>query len=194
MWTDLAAQLWPALPLFFFAGACFVVAGTIWWVAIRRHNALVDTPTIPVVVHRDYPLAVDTHPRHLRDDNDTCVIGRVPPYLPALADPPPDDDDYVHDEIIIGPKLRQETGPSVEDLDRLAARLRTTPDLGPVCPFCGGPWHAQCPSAPKSAPECPLTTDEIRIPTTGDTPEFEAQRRGDTCELSAKLAKARDAA
>lgn len=24
-----------------------------------------------------------------------------------------------------------------------------TPEAGPVCPFCGGPWHALCPSAPK---------------------------------------------
>lgn len=196
MWTDLAAQLWPTLPLFFLAACCFVLGGFIWLVAIRRHDlSLGPDPVLPPVVHVDHPLADE------RADADTHVVAyipgatpaesaltdrRIPPYM--LADPPPDDD-YVCDEIIIGPKLRQETGPSVEDLDRLAARLCAAPDLGPVCPFCGGPWHAQCPSAPKRADDCPLTTDEIRIPTDETVPLYAATVRGETFDLTEKLKK-----
>lgn len=186
MWTDLAAQLWPALPLFFLAACCFVLGGFIWLVAIRRHDALGPLPAKLA----DPPARIDADtaviPRIPGASLEESALGRIPPYM--LADPPPDDD-YVCDEIIIGPKLREVTGPTVAELDALAARLRAAPDLGPVCPFCGGPWHAQCPSAPKRADDCPLTTDEIRIPTDETVPLYAATVRGETFDLTEKLKK-----
>lgn len=61
---------------------------------------------------------------------------------------------------------------------------------GPVCPTCGGPF-GNCSCYGKSAPrrdECPLTTDEIRIPAVGETPAFAATvERAETQDLTVRL-------
>ena len=36
--TDFLAYIWPALPMFFFAGLCFLLAGALWLFVIRRHE------------------------------------------------------------------------------------------------------------------------------------------------------------
>ena len=67
-----------------------------------------------------------------------------------------------------------------------------------VCNVCGGPFGA-CTCHIKNAPkdECPLTTDEIRIPTAGEAP-FHAQlvdetnRRAETQDLTVRLDQIRD--
>lgn len=53
-----------------------------------------------------------------------------------------------------------------------------TPEAGPVCPFCGGPWHALCPSAPKERSD-----ETVEIPTATEpqpsplAPQFAALSR-----------------
>lgn len=56
-----------------------------------------------------------------------------------------------------------------------------TPEAGPVCPFCGGPWHALCPSAPKERSdetvEIPFATEPVPSPVKPLAPEFVALSR-----------------
>ncbi len=190
MLADLAAQLWPALPLMALAGLCFILAGALWLFVIRRHELMLGDADVPTYVEpATVPIVLPPTAHLAREDADTHVI--VTPGAVALerwasnveefgvvltealeglrvipsSDPPPDDDDFVHDEIIIGPKL------------------------GPVCNVCGGPFGG-CTCHIKSAPrnDCPLTTDEIRIPTSGETPAYTATvARAETQDLTVRL-------
>ena len=149
MLTDLAAQLWPALPLFFLAGCCFVLGGFIWLVAIRRTDVALG------------PLPAKLADPPARIDADTAVIPRIPGVAEsALARriPPYLAQGWQHETVTA---LRTVTGPTAEETERLAARLCAPLDIGPVCPTCGGPWgNCTCATTTAQA-ECPLTTDEI---------------------------------
>lgn len=206
MWTDLLAAIWPALPMFFFAGLCFVLAGGIWLVAIRRHElAMGPDPVVPSVAETTFVIpSPPAPPNYHRPDADTGVVPRIPG---ATRQP-------------------GSTGIETDQVEQAA---------GPVCPVCGGPFHPVCPSAPKERtdeitvalpavalapqyaaldrffkavgetrtdtdqamhrlvenvrPDCPLTTQEIETPLLG-APEYDAAiRNTDTRELSEVMKK-----
>lgn len=206
MLADFLTWIWPALPMFLFAGCCFVLAGGIWLFFIRRHEQVM--PQIPPV---DEPatVAITTEVKpeanYRRADDDTRVItpgipGATPPLTPQLAAVARYLDDVdavamaatvVHDELVLAP---------IEGLRHIPS-----PDLGPVCPFCGAPFHAVCPSAPKNAPEqtqvvdlCPLTTQDIEIDSSAPhfAETFTRHPRAElgTQELSGSLARAKESA
>jgi hypothetical protein len=177
--TDLAAQLWPALPLFFLAAACFVLAVLIGLFVVRRTELVLGAdPPMPPVVHAEFTIDPDlpVAPNYHRGEYP------VVPHIPGA-----------------------------------------TPQAGPVCPVCGGPWHPVCPSAPKARteeitvalapqlaalgrffsavdeaqvdalrPDCPLTTQEI--PPLLDAPDYDTTvRRTATRDLSALMEKVKHA-
>lgn len=207
--TDLLLDPFAILWLIFCIGAILLVAGALA-VLIRRREEELTIPTpaaaTPAPITPDRPVAPNYIP--------ASVVGRIPPYLPPLdemladdpvltealrhrvaqqmrADPPPDDDE-VCDEIILVPALREVAGPTPAEVDALAERLRAAtlgPVAGPVCPACGGPFGA-CACVGKVADDDdPLTSTTIRIDTTIDLPVLAATRRGDTVELSSRMAK-----
>lgn len=195
MLADLDALIWPALPLLFLAGCCFVIAGAIWWVAIYRHNlTLGPDPVLPPVVHVEHPLGVELEPRHLRADADTAVVARIPgatreaprsgPVGNAIAERIPPYADLTRWPQFSDPTvaLRTVPGPCPVEVEKLAAR-------GPVCPTCGGPFGA-CACVGKD--DCPLTTDTIDIDRVSTPPLY--VEAGGTFDMTAKLQKAREAA
>jgi hypothetical protein len=107
--TDLAAQLWPALPLFFLSGCCLLLGGVIWLFVVRRTELVLGAdPPMPPVVHAEFT---------------------IDPDLP------------------VAPNFHRGEYPVVPHIPG------ATPQAGPVCPVCGGPFHPVCPSAPKGRNE-----------------------------------------
>lgn len=178
----------------------------------------------PVIPHVEQPTdtaihpAVQAEPNYHRSDADTHVLPMIPGATPPkVPDEPPvakvADEPLVAD---LSPQLAavaRYLGDADAVLDALAEpaqvieglRVIPSPDLGPVCPFCGGPWHANCPSAPKSAPTeetqvvdlCPLTTQDIEIPREGEAPFHDAMAAASnqsTQELSAAVRRAKERA
>ncbi len=184
MLADFLAAVWPALPMFFFAGCCFVLAGVIWLFFIRRHEQAM--PHIPPVDEQaTFVIPSPSPPANYQRPRIPGATPELSAQLAAVARHLADVD-----------AVAAETTHAIEGL-----RVIPSPDLGPVCPICGAPVHAVCPSAPKSAPTeetqvvdlCPLTTQDIEIPTFGETPEHRAiADREPTQELSGSLARAKE--
>lgn len=188
MLADLAAVLtehYDSLLLLMLAGACFVLAGLLGIFVWRRRDVVLGEPDVPTVVEpADTAIqsTVQPQPNYHRSDTITARIpGATPVLTPQLA--------------AVARYLDAETTHAIEGL-----RVIPSPDLGPVCPTCGGPWHALCPSAPKSGPEetqvvdlCPLTTQDIQIPDDEPTPQYAATPAGDaTQDLAGSLARAKE--
>lgn len=178
MWTDFLAYIWPALPMFFFAGCCFVIAGVIWLVAIRRHEVTMGPPPRKLT---DPPTVVLP-----RADSVTEVIPRIPGATP--------------DQLVAVARMLDAVDRAADEtaaLTPIVGLREERIDLGPVCPICGGPFHPVCPSAPGVFPpfdECPLTTGEIEIPTLGETPVHAGiASREPTRDLGAVMEKVRQA-
>lgn len=172
MLTDIADWLLLTNGGLWVGSACiFGSVAAIGWVTWRTLRPVPD-PVAPRVRHTTtfrVPLPPPPPaPNYHRADAVTQVIGRIPPYLSRLEG---------HTEEIA---LPQAEGPSLDELDRLAAEHRA-----PVCPICGGGWHPVCPS--KAADDCPLTTDEIRVPDDAPTPVY--VKAGGTVDLAEKLKK-----
>jgi len=207
------------------AGACFALAGLIGVIVFRRkdltlgEHLTVRFETPPPVYPPRAPKA------HLaREDPDTGVVPRIPgatrelsPQLAAVARylDAVDAEETAALTPIEG--LREERIDEVpaEVLQRVRDGLA---DLGPVCPICGAPFHAVCPSAPKAEtlsavfakqylPEhqptqeidlCPLTTQDIVIdaaaPHFAETFTRHPRAELGTQELSGSLARAKESA
>lgn len=198
MWTDLLAAALAFAPWGVLAGLCFLLAGLIGVIVFRRRDLTVDDRDLvigeyvvkPYIPEASIVPAMPVAPNYHRPDADTHVIpgipGATPPLSPQLAAVARylDDVDQAADETV----------EIVTAFDQIEG-LRVIPSAGPVCPVCGGPWHAVCPSAPKAADEqlvddCPLTTQDLVIPTYGDTPVHrEIADREPTQELSGRVAK-----
>lgn len=188
MLADFLAYVWPALPMFFFAGLCFVLAGTIWLVAIRRHEvALGPDPVIPPV-HQPGPFRVPSPPapaNYHRPDADTHVIPGIPgatrPLSPQLR--------------AVARYLDAQAADDTVPLTPIAGLREERIEAGPVCATCGGPFGA-CTCNIRASEQtqvvdlCPLTTQDLVIPTYGDTPVHrEIADREPTQELSKTVAK-----
>lgn len=209
MLADLLDAIWPALPWLFAAGGCFILAGAIWWAAIARHNATLDaTADDRDIVLGEYAVrpyippapivpAQTVEPNYHRPDADTHVIpgipGATPPLSPQLRAVARYLDGRAADETV-------EIVTAWEAAEPVEG-LRVIPSTGPVCPICGAPFHAVCPSAPKSSEQtqvvdlCPLTTQDIEVPTYGHTPVHRAiADREPTREMSGTVARALEAA
>lgn len=127
MLADLAAWIvthYGSLLLMMLAGACFVAAGMLAIFIWRRRDVVLGPVDAPTFTAPE-PHAPPRPPKShaAREDADTEVIPRIPGATPE-------------------PDL----------VDRMIA-LAVQAQAQPVCPFCGGPWHALCPSAPKERTE-----------------------------------------
>ena len=194
MWTDLALTVYEYR--WFIGGVGFIMAVTgLAGIAMQRYGTLGPDPVLPPVVHVEHPLAhEDVALITRRPDSDTGVVPRIPGGTPdesalTVRIPPYAPTWNAAREWPRFTDAPTETMPVLRVLDGPPPAV-TAALAGPVCPTCGGPF-GNCSCYGKPGDDCPLTTDTIRIPTTGDTPDYDAQRRGDTCDLGAKTQKIR---
>lgn len=193
MLADLLTWIWPALPYLFAAGGCFVLAGGLWLFLARDDQAMPHIP--PVDEQATFVIPSPGPPANYHRPAAARIPGATPVLTPQLA--------AVARHLADVDAAATETTHAIEGL-----RVIPSPDLGPVCPFCGGPWHAVCPSAPRSAPTeetqvvdlCPLTTQDIVVPFAEPAPAFQAtfdhhpRAELGTQELSGSLKRAKEAA
>ncbi len=195
-----------SLLLLMLAGACFLFAGLIGIIVFRRKDLTLgehltvrfETPE-PVCP----PRAVKSH----RADEETVVVPGIPGALPPRHAPTiatltgADPDQWVAQQdwiaaIDTAADATDAVTQAIEGL-RVIPSAELWPAAGPTCVTCGGPFGACACYGQKSAPEetqvvdlCPLTTQDIEIPTFGETPEHRAiADREPTQELSRKVAK-----
>ncbi len=220
MLADFLTWIWPALPAFFLAGVCFVIAGVIWLVAIRRHELAMgpdpEIPPVPAAPPATIPSAPAPPNYVRREDQDTHVVARIPGATPVLSPQLAAVARYLDDvdaATEATAAVHRELGVTAWETFEQIEGLRVIPSSGPRCPTCGGPF-GNCACYQKSAPMfateptpspvrepeetqeidlCPLTTQDIRIPDDEPTPQYAATPAGDaTQELSARMAKIRD--
>lgn len=211
---------WPL----FLLGLVLIAGGVFGLAWIFRYELGYDEPEIPPVVQPDADRtaivsAVMPEPNYHRSDDDTHVIPGIPGALPPRTGGTYTGPPFVLDEsgpaaLVIPPKttpvdhlarrpyvaLQGETIPGL----RVIPSAELWPAAGPVCPTCGGPFgNCQCYSQ-KSAPEetqvvdlCPLTTQDIVVPSEGEAPFHDAMARESnqsTRDLSGSLARAKERA
>ena len=148
MLADLAAWTIRFAPFAALAGMCFVLAGCIWIAVFRRTRPLPRKLAEPPAPHRPL-LPPKSHAA--REDSDTGVIPQVGGPVGKMP--------------VIG-----ETGCALV-LPPRPGIPGATPQAAPVCPVCGGPWHAVCPS--KERTEGVAESALVRIPPYAPTwPQF----------------------
>lgn len=199
MLADFLAAVWPALPMFFFAGLCFVLAGGLWLFVVRRHELAIGAdPVVPAVVEPAtavLPLPPKTHaarelppwaPLHMyRDDSDTHVIARIPG---ATPEPTPPEDITDEQLVAVVDGLRElPCGPElVRFLDAVDADVRVLDAAGPR--FATEPTPS-----PIREPDPLDVTQDIVVPFAEPTPAFDTTvQRADTRDLSGSLARAKE--
>lgn len=208
MLADLAIWInthYLTLLMLMFAGACFVLAGAIWWIAIRRLEMTMGDPVIPVVVEpADTAIhsPIQPQPNYHRSGEYPVVPripGAAPNLLPGLAAVARYLDTLDRQPQPI-PGLREERIEQVPD--EVIERVRA----GLAGPTPSAPKTLSAALAQRYLPEhqptqeidlCPLTTQDIVIPAEGEAPFAEAvaehrNRQRETQELSAHIAAIHD--
>lgn len=206
---------WPL----FLLGLVLIAGGVFGLAWIFRYELGYDEPEIPPVVDPDRTAiisAVRPEPNYHRDDTHVIpgIPGALPPRTGGTYTGPP----LVLDEsgcALVPPRpfdhlarrpyvaLQGETIPGL----RVIPSAELWPAAGPVCPTCGGPFGACACYSQKSAPMdseetqvvdlCPLTTQDIVVPSEGEAPFHDAMARESnqsTRDLSGSLARAKECA
>lgn len=173
MLADFLTWIWPALPAFFLAGVCFVIAGVIWLVAIRRHEVASDPQIPPVDEQATFVIPSPSPPPNYQRPRIPGATPELSPQLAAVARHLADVD-----------AVAAETTHAIEGLRVIPSpKFATEPTPSPV--------RAQ--EETQEIDLCPLTTQDIEIPTFGETPEHRAiADREPTQELSGSLARAKE--
>lgn len=171
--TDLIFFLYNNGWFLLWTGFNLVGAGVLAIAATRAGLILGPDPQLPPVVEVEQPLAVVAYaePRHvpLRDWDTLSGLGAFIADIDAVADA----------------------------TTAVIARIPgATPQAGPVCPFCGAPFHAVCPSAPKErTDEEALTIVIPAVPTLAERRKYEGRHRedGPTRNMAGSLDRAKAA-
>lgn len=188
MLADFLAWVLRFAPWAFLAGLCFLLAGLVGVMVFRRREVTIGPDPVIPPVRQPGPFRVPSPPapaNYHRPDADTHVIpgipGATPPLSPQLR--------------AVARYLDAQAADDTVPLTPIAGLREERIEAGPVCATCGGPFGA-CTCNIRASEQtqvvdlCPLTTQDLVIPTYGDTPVHrEIADREPTQELSGPVAK-----